>query len=81
MSELLLLTTYKNVCLDLTSQSLMHVFMIGSIQNIKFEAFGSLQRGFYGIPYIGYFIAADVLHLGMSLVISYDGRHKLRMND
>ena len=29
--------------------------MIGSIQNIKFEAFGSLQRGFYGIPYIGYF--------------------------
>ena len=53
----------------------------GSIQNIKFEAFGSLQRGFYGIPYIGYFIAADVLHLGMSLVISYDGRHKLRMND
>ena len=55
--------------------------MIGSIQNIKFEAFGSLQRGFYGIPYIGYFIAADVLHLGMSLVISYDGRHKLRMND
>ena len=55
--------------------------MIGSIQNIKFEAFGSLQRGFYGIPYIGYFIAADVLHLGISLVISDDGRHKLRMND
>ena len=36
--------------------------MIGSIQNIKIEAFGSLQRGFYGIPYIGYFIAADVFH-------------------
>ena len=32
------------------------------IQNIKFKAFESLQRGFYGIPYIGYFIAADVFH-------------------
>jgi hypothetical protein len=55
--------------------------MIASIQNIKFEAFWSLQRGFYGIPYIGYFIAADVLHRGMSLVISYDGYNKSRMND
>ena len=55
--------------------------MSASIQNIKFEAFGSLQRGFYGIPYIGYFIAADVLHRGMSLVISYDGYNKSRMND
>ena len=51
------------------------------IQNIKFKAFESLQRGFYGIPYIGYFIAADVLHHGMSLVISYDGCNKSRMND
>ena len=59
----------------------MHDFMIVSIQNTKLKAFQSLQRGFYGIPYIGYFIAADVLHLGMSLVISYNGRHKLRMND
>ena len=38
----------------------MHDFMIVSIQNTKLEAFQSLQRGFYGIPYIGYFIAADV---------------------
>ena len=59
----------------------MHDFMIVSIQNTKIEAFQSLQRGFYGIPYIGYFIAADVLHCGMSLVISYDGCYKPGMND
>ena len=40
----------------------MHDFMIVSIQNTKLEAFQNLQRGFYGIPYIGYFIAADVFH-------------------
>ena len=59
----------------------MHAFMIGSIQNIKIEAFGSLQRGFYGIPYIGYFIAADVLHHGMSMVKLNDECNKIRMND
>ena len=40
----------------------MHDFMIVSIQNTKLKAFQNLQRGFYGIPYIGYFIAADVFH-------------------